>query len=97
MILRILPLGLAASLLACGTPRALPARPSPDPARIDAPAAPWSSSWLTATAAAPAQAPAKAAAQASRYACPMHPEVTATAPGECPRCGMDLEAQEEAR
>jgi hypothetical protein len=26
-----------------------------------------------------------------RYVCPMHPEVTATAPGECPICRMDLE------
>jgi hypothetical protein len=26
-----------------------------------------------------------------RYVCPMHPEVTAAAPGECPICRMDLE------
>src|SRR5215470_17876505 len=25
-----------------------------------------------------------------RYVCPMHPEVTATAPGSCPICGMAL-------
>ncbi len=24
------------------------------------------------------------------YACPMHREVTATAPGKCPKCGMNL-------
>ena len=24
------------------------------------------------------------------YACPMHPEVTSTKPGRCPKCGMDL-------
>jgi hypothetical protein len=24
------------------------------------------------------------------YACPMHPEVTASAPGRCPKCGMNL-------
>lgn len=24
------------------------------------------------------------------YVCPMHPEVTSTAPGKCPKCGMDL-------
>ncbi len=24
------------------------------------------------------------------YACPMHPEVTSSAPGKCPKCGMDL-------
>jgi len=27
---------------------------------------------------------------ASAYACPMHPEVTATEPGTCPNCGMKL-------
>jgi hypothetical protein len=31
------------------------------------------------------------AAAAVRYACPMHPEVRAGAPGECPICGMALE------
>ena len=24
------------------------------------------------------------------YTCPMHPEVIKPAPGECPKCGMDL-------
>jgi hypothetical protein len=24
------------------------------------------------------------------YTCPMHPEVTSTAPGTCPKCGMTL-------
>jgi FtsP/CotA-like multicopper oxidase with cupredoxin domain len=28
--------------------------------------------------------------QASAYACPMHPEVTATEPATCPKCGMKL-------
>jgi FtsP/CotA-like multicopper oxidase with cupredoxin domain len=28
--------------------------------------------------------------RASAYACPMHPEVTATEPGTCPKCGMKL-------
>jgi hypothetical protein len=25
------------------------------------------------------------------YSCPMHPEVRSSAPGKCPKCGMDLE------
>lgn len=25
------------------------------------------------------------------YVCPMHPEVTSSKPGECPKCGMQLE------
>jgi rubrerythrin len=29
--------------------------------------------------------------QAGVYTCPMHPEVTAPAPGQCPICGMHLE------
>ena len=29
---------------------------------------------------------------ASSYACPMHPEVTASEPGTCPKCGMKLVA-----
>jgi hypothetical protein len=30
-------------------------------------------------------------AQAEKYVCPMHPDVTATRPGACPKCGMALE------
>jgi len=30
------------------------------------------------------------AAPATSYACPMHPDVTATEPGSCPKCGMQL-------
>jgi len=29
--------------------------------------------------------------QTTKYACPMHPEVTDTKPGKCPKCGMNLE------
>src|SRR5262249_44918154 len=26
----------------------------------------------------------------ARYACPMHPEITSSRPGKCPKCGMTL-------
>jgi hypothetical protein len=29
------------------------------------------------------------------YACPMHPEVTSDSPGECPKCGMDLQPRRQ--
>jgi hypothetical protein len=32
----------------------------------------------------------------ARYVCPMHPEVTARAPGDCPICGMALERVRDA-
>ena len=34
--------------------------------------------------------PRKPAAKRVVYACPMHPEVTSTRRGRCPKCGMDL-------
>jgi hypothetical protein len=40
--------------------------------------------------------PGAAGARAAAYACPMHPEITAAAPGECPICGMALEATARA-
>lgn len=30
-----------------------------------------------------------------RYACPMHPDITADKPGDCSKCGMALVEQEE--
>jgi len=44
-------------------------------------------------AVAPAQAPAPTASSATIYVCPMDPEVRATKPGPCPKCGMALEPQ----
>ena len=37
-----------------------------------------------------AQSRRKPAQTAARYACPMHPEVTSSKPGKCPKCGMRL-------
>ncbi|MEI6501427.1 MAG: heavy metal-binding domain-containing protein [Armatimonadota bacterium] len=41
----------------------------------------------TATTGPSASAPAAAG---TVYACPMHPEVTSSKPGECPKCHMSL-------
>lgn len=30
------------------------------------------------------------------YTCPMHPEVISDKPGQCPKCGMDLELKEDS-
>jgi uncharacterized protein len=38
-------------------------------------------------------APATAGADATVFACPMHPEVRASTPGRCPKCGMPLKAK----
>ncbi len=32
----------------------------------------------------------------AHYTCPMHPEVMSEKPGECPKCGMDLEKVDDA-
>ena len=38
-----------------------------------------------------------AGAAAATYVCPMHPEVTSTAPGKCPKCKMNLVKKEVRR
>jgi Cu+-exporting ATPase len=35
--------------------------------------------------------PGAAAQQQALYRCPMHPDVTSTSPGTCPKCGMALQ------
>ncbi|MBU6121241.1 heavy metal-binding domain-containing protein [Hymenobacter siberiensis] len=37
-----------------------------------------------------ADSTATPAGTATVYTCPMHPEVVASQPGQCPKCGMDL-------
>lgn len=77
---------------------ASPARVAPtvdEVAAGGAPSAPAAEEKGTSSAAPPARAPkAKppptAAPSANIYACPMHPEVTSSAPGNCPKCGMAL-------
>ena len=32
--------------------------------------------------------------KSANYSCPMHPEVSAKKPGSCPKCGMNLETEE---
>lgn len=41
----------------------------------------------------PAPSPGPVHPAAKAYACPMHPEVTQSTPGECPKCGMRLVEQ----
>jgi Cu+-exporting ATPase len=39
----------------------------------------------------PGREPARGPDDAGKYTCPMHPEVLADEPGNCPKCGMTLE------
>jgi len=32
-----------------------------------------------------------------KYTCPMHPEVLASKPGKCPKCGMDMVEKKEVK
>ncbi|GEM_PF-4661454 len=67
---------LLLTLLACGDA-------VPPPVAEETPAA------AEAVVENPVQTPA--ADPVGQWACPMHPEVTASAPGSCPTCGMDLQ------
>ncbi len=53
-------------------------------------AAPVRSARPAASTKAPA-APARPPAVGTVWTCPMHPEVQSDAPGQCPKCGMNLE------
>jgi hypothetical protein len=79
-------------------PAAIPAHAAPAPAlqpdEFDAPAA---------TAVAEAQKASGGGGHEGHegqesetlYVCPMHPEVTSTTPGKCPKCGMTLVKKEK--
>lgn len=73
-------------LLGCAS-RSVPERfPEHSPASTAAPEAPLAPVTKAFEEGAPEEQQA-----ATRYVCPMHPEVVSDHPGECPRCGMDLE------
>jgi hypothetical protein len=59
----------------------LPPRSSDDPANPNA---------VEPGAVAHAAASSPVASASVVYACPMHPDVTSTNPGTCPKCGMNL-------
>ncbi len=42
------------------------------------------------------ESPHAAHGSSAKYTCPMHPEVTSDAPGNCPKCGMNLVKAEHA-
>jgi hypothetical protein len=72
-----------------------PAAGADHPANPNAPAAPPPATFTMLKLAGPARRAAPATAPTSQpagaYICPMHPEVTSTAPGICPKCKMKLE------
>ena len=53
--------------------------------------------WKTLLAADAARVGSSARAEGDVFACPMHGEALALAPGKCPRCGLALERKEVAR
>jgi hypothetical protein len=76
---------------ACASAPPPPSQSAGDPSNPNAAEAP-ASATMNATSSAPSLATnATADADVTVYACPMHPEVTATEPGhKCPKCGMTL-------
>jgi heavy metal-binding protein len=45
----------------------------------------------------PAKRRGKARTRAVTYTCPMHHDVHLKQPGDCPKCGMELEAEKRGR
>ena len=76
----------ALALVACAAAPPPPSISAHDPSNPRAEETPVA--LVAAAAPAPTAAPD---AGATVYACPMHPDVTATEPGHrCPKCGMEL-------
>jgi hypothetical protein len=75
---------IVALVAACATPPPPPSRSAADPSNPSAEETPAMTASVT-------SAEIDAAASPVVYACPMHPEVTSTQPGQkCPKCGMAL-------
>lgn len=82
MFKRALLVTAAAFVVACAATTPPPRFSGADPSDPRAPEAPYGAPTALAT-------PAPAVVV---YACPMHPDQKATAPGTCPTCGMAFEA-----
>ncbi len=90
MLLRFVPT-MAVALTACAAAPPPPSQSAHDPSNPGAEETPV----LTASAATSTPTATGASSDGADagvvYACPMHPEVTATEPGHrCPKCGMTL-------
>jgi hypothetical protein len=83
---------LLAALAATCAQGTLPARTPGDPTNPDAPESPsMLASDAPASSADTGCSERSSEEETTVYACPMHPGVTSTTPGTCPRCGMKLE------
>jgi hypothetical protein len=77
-----------AAAAACAAEAAtLPSSSPANPAGDEAPPVPDAAGTVT-------NLPARSSSSGAVYACPMHPEVTASSPGRCPKCGMELRPRE---
>ena len=83
----------AAAVAACAAAPPPPSVSANDPSNPDAVETPAPPAIVTAAVVDAGTTPAAAV-----YACPMHPEVTSTQPGQkCPKCGMTLVPRKAAQ